>query len=341
MTVVPPTPSAIGEVAVARSYVHARAVVQGSGSSFALGMRALPAARRRAMYAIYAFCREVDDIADGTAEPDAKLAALDDWREEIDRVFAGRPTGPLGPALADTVARFAPPRDAFAAMIDGMAMDAEADIVAPDWPVLELYCARVAGAVGRMSIPVFGAAGPRAEAFADTLGQALQLTNILRDLSEDAQRGRLYLPREDLEAAGVPTTSAVAALAHPALGTACRAVAARARAAFVWADGLLAGRDPISSLPHQPAPPAGRPIQDTAVGGRVGVPAGTGFAEGGKALDRKSLRPALLMMGIYDEMLARMVAADAWPRRPRLSKPAKLWAALRLGLWRPVLPPVA
>ncbi|MCA8933313.1 MAG: presqualene diphosphate synthase HpnD [Rhodospirillaceae bacterium] len=299
MTAVPDVSANAAADAVALSYARARAIVQGSGTSFALGMRALPADRRQAMHAIYAFCREVDDIADGTADPAAKLAALDEWRGEIDRVFAGRPTGPLGPALADTVARFAPPRDAVVAMIDGMAMDAEADIVAPDWPVLELYCARVAGAVGRLSIPVFGAAGPRAEAFADTLGQALQLTNILRDLTEDAQRGRLYLPREDLEAVGVPTSSAVSALAHPALGAACRATAARARAAFVWADGLLA------------------------------------------ELDRKSVRPALLMMGIYDDLLARMVAADAWPRRPRISKPAKLWAALRLGLWRPaVRPPV-
>ena len=278
---------------VAASYARAKAIVERSGTSFALGMRVLSGPRRQAMYAIYAFCREVDDIADAPGEARVKLTALDGWRTEIDRVFADSPTSPIGPALADTVHRFRPPKAEFLAMIDGMTMDAEAPMVAPDWSTLTLYCRRVAGAVGLMSLPVFGARGPDAEAFAETLGRALQLTNILRDVREDAALGRLYLPREALAEAGVPTDDVQAALTHPGLPAACRTVAAEARRAFDRTDRLLAG------------------------------------------LDRRVVRPALLMMGIYDRILRRLVAADAWPDGPALSKRDKLWAALRLGLLRP------
>ena len=278
---------------VTAAYARAEAIVRRSGTSFAMGMRVLSKPRRRAMYAIYAFCREVDDIADAPGDARAKLAALEGWRIEVDRVFADRPTCAIGPALVDTVHRFGPPKAEFLAMIDGMTMDAEAPIVAPDWATLTLYCRRVAGAVGLMSLPVFGARGSQAETFAETLGRALQLTNILRDVAEDAALGRLYLPREALAEAGVPTDDVQAATAHPGLAAACRAVAAEARLAFDRADRLLPG------------------------------------------LDRRVLRPALLMMGVYDQILRRLVTADAWPQRPTLSKREKLWAGLRLGLFRP------
>src|SRR6185437_2553023 len=121
-------------------------------------------------------------------------------------------------------------REDFHAVIDGMEMDAAEDIRAPDMATLDLYCARVAAAVGHLSVHVFGDPSPDAHAVADSLGRALQLTNILRDLDEDAQRGRLYLPREILDRHGIATTDPPAVLRHPALPAVCREVAARALA---------------------------------------------------------------------------------------------------------------
>ena len=178
---------------------HVRAVVIGSGTSFYWGMRLLPAAKRNAMYAIYAFCREVDDVADGDAPVAAKLDQLAGWRREIDALFEGRPSRPTTLALLDPVARFDLPASEFHAMIDGMEMDAKDSMRAPPMSELIRYCRCVAGAVGLLSIRVFGAHGEEVRRGALALGEALQLTNILRDLSEDATRGRLYLPRELLQ----------------------------------------------------------------------------------------------------------------------------------------------
>jgi phytoene synthase len=181
-------------------------------SSFYLAMRILEPPRRDAMYAIHAFCRAVDDIADEDGDRAARLAQLDAWRYELDELYAGRIRPRCG-FLAEPVRRFRLDRADFEAVIDGMAMDVEADIRAPDWTTLDLYCDRVASAVGRLSVRVFGLAeeangadgglptGPKLLAY--HMGRALQLTNILRDLDEDALRGRLYLPREALEEAGV------------------------------------------------------------------------------------------------------------------------------------------
>ena len=181
-----------------------RAVVIGSGTSFYWGMRLLPAAKRNAMYAIYAFCREVDDIADGDAPVAAKLDELAGWRREIDALFEGCPSRPTTLALLDPVARFDLPRSEFHTMIDGMEMDAKDSMRAPPMSELTRYCRCVAGAVGLLSIRVFGAHGDEVRRGALALGEAMQLTNILRDLSEDATRGRLYLPRELLEQQGSP-----------------------------------------------------------------------------------------------------------------------------------------
>ena len=211
-----------------------------AGSSFYTAMRILPRPRREAMYAIYRFCRAVDDIADGEEPSEERLRALDGWRRDVDRLFAGGHSG--GAAfLAEPVQSFRLRSEDFHAVIDGMAMDAAADIRAPDWATLDLYCDRVASAVGRLSVRVFGLDPAAGDALAHHLGRALQLTNILRDLDEDCGRGRLYLPREALVEAGIdPTALPAEVLARPELGTACIAVADRAREHFRRADSLMA-----------------------------------------------------------------------------------------------------
>ena len=184
------------------------------------------------MYAIYAFCREVDDIADDTGPPAPKQAALAAWHAEIDALYAGQPHQIVARALLEPVERYGLRQEDFHAVIDGMEMDAVEDIRAPDLATLDLYCGRVAGAVGHLSVHVFGDASPAAHNVADHLGRALQLTNILRDLDEDARRGRLYLPREILERHGIAGTDPPKVLRHPALPAACRELAAMALAHF-------------------------------------------------------------------------------------------------------------
>jgi presqualene diphosphate synthase len=225
---------------VAAAEAHVRDVVVGSGTSFYWGMRLLPAAKRKAMYAIYAFCREVDDVADGDAPVAAKLEELAGWRREVDAMFAGRPSRSTTLALVDPIARFDLPAGEFHAMIDGMEMDAAGIMRAPPIRELVRYCRCVAGAVGLLSIRVFGAPGEDVRRGALALGEALQLTNILRDLSEDAARGRLYLPRELLDGCGITDRAPMTVVAHPKLPEVCQALARRARQHFAGAHVAMA-----------------------------------------------------------------------------------------------------
>ncbi len=229
------------DAAAARA--HVRGVVAASGSSFYWGMRLLPRLKREAMYAIYAFCREVDDVADGDGSRAAKLAELGAWRTEVEALFAGRPSRPTTLALLEPVARFGLPKAEFEAMIDGMEMDAGERMRAPSLGELERYCRCVAGAVGLLSMRVFGTYGGRLDEGALALGEALQLTNILRDLIEDAARGRLYLPRELLRRRGITTDDPDRVLAEPGLAAVCSALAERAEQRFLDARDLLAGGD--------------------------------------------------------------------------------------------------
>jgi len=206
--------------------------VEAAGTSFYWAMRLLPKHRRNGMYAVYAFCREVDDIADGEQPVEHKIAALASWREEIDDLYAGRPHSLVTQALREPTVRYDLRRRDFLAIIDGMEMDAREDICAPALSTLDLYCSRVASAVGHLSVHVFGDRSDAAHAVAESLGRALQLTNILRDLSEDADRGRLYLPREVLDRHGIRGTDPRAVLRHPALPAACRDVAGIAEEHF-------------------------------------------------------------------------------------------------------------
>jgi phytoene synthase len=154
-------------------------------------------------------------------------------------VYAGQPPADLA-ALARVVRQFGLRKEDFLAVIDGMEMDAAQDICAPDWATLDLYCDRVASAVGRLSVRVFGVNETDGIALAHHLGRALQLTNILRDIDEDAGLGRLYLPQEALRAAGIVCTDPMTAIASPALVQVCEAVVARARGHFQEADAIMA-----------------------------------------------------------------------------------------------------
>ncbi|GBQ33448.1 presqualene diphosphate synthase HpnD [Gluconacetobacter azotocaptans] len=269
-------------------------VVAASGTSFGKGMRILPADRRYGMYAVYAFCRLVDDIADdedGDAED--RCARLRAWHERIARLYVGRapdapPPDALDRVLGVVIRRFDLRQADFDAVIDGMMMDAAGPIVAPDEATFDLYCDRVASAVGRLSVRVFGDSSAEADRVAYHLGRALQITNILRDIAEDAARGRLYLPRELLARFDVPADPARVARARRLEGV-CRVLAGRARDHFRAAYRAM---------------------------GRC---------------DRQAMRPARLMGATYAAILAAQ-EKQGWrtpERRVSLSRPRKLLIAAR------------
>jgi presqualene diphosphate synthase len=210
-----------------------------SGSSFYAAMRILPRAQREAMFQIYSFCRQVDDIADSEGPRPERLAALAQWRDDIDALYSGHPPARLRDYVA-SVKNFDLQREDFLAIVDGMEMDVPQDIRAPDLATLDLYCDRVASAVGRLSVRVFGLPRDDGILLAHHLGRALQLTNILRDVDEDAAIGRLYLPREGLLHAGITSADPPKVISDPALPKACTPLVARARAHFEKADEVMA-----------------------------------------------------------------------------------------------------
>lgn len=213
-----------------------------AGSSFYSAMRILPRAEREAMFAIYAFCRAVDDIADdGVGTRESRHEALETWRKDLADLYEGRPPERVA-FLREAVERFHPRLEDFLAVIDGMDMDVAEDICAPSWDVLDLYCDRVASAVGRLSVKVFGMDDDPGYTLAYHLGRSLQLTNILRDLDEDASINRLYLPREALDEAGIRTIEPRLAVATPLVDKACRIVATRAHEHYRGAEAILAKR---------------------------------------------------------------------------------------------------
>lgn len=279
----------------AAARAHVREITRAAGSSFYWGMRILPEDRRDAMFAIYAFCREVDDIADGDAPDDEKRRQLDGWRRSIEALYADDQAGkdtPVLRALSIAIHRYNLEKKDFFEVISGMEMDTNGSIVAPDLAQLELYCNRVAGAVGLLSVRIFGDSSPKAQEFAIALGTALQLTNILRDLKDDAGMGRLYLPRELIDAQGIDEISPEAVLASPKLPEICASVAETAHRRYAEADRLL--RD----------------------------------------CDARALKPAIVMMMNYRRILDRLIA-NRWQDLDDdagLSAPQKLWITLRYGL---------
>lgn len=265
-----------------------------SGSSFYWALKLLPAAKREAMFRVYAFCREVDDIADGEDAPHTKLARLAEYRSAVDAVFAGgdaviASVQSLKPVIAD----FAIAKADLLAVIDGMEADAQDAVRIPDEAAFDRYLDQVACAVGRLSDRVFGLDGPAAEKLAYHLGRALQITNILRDLREDAERDRLYLPADLLARHRITTDVPAEVLCHANLADALDELAEQAQGCYRRAD---------EALTH---------------------------------LDRGRTRPARVMQAVYREVLNRLCARGlAQVDQPvRLSKLAKLWIALRHGVW--------
>ncbi len=271
---------------------HVKSVVKRSGTSFFWAMRRLPEEKRGAMYALYAFCREVDDIADEPGEAAGKLARLEEWRGEIGRLYEGRPGLPVSRALAGAVARFGLGREDFLAIIDGMEMDASPSLRIDGMDTLALYCDRVASAVGRLSNRIFGVDDAIGGKIAGSLGSALQLTNILRDLDEDAGLDRLYRPADLLAAHGIAERDPAAVLAHPRLPEVCERIAATASDRFAEARSLLAQCD--------------------------------------RRRMRPAIVMMAVYRRIFDKLLRRGWKRLAEP--VRLSRAEKLWLALRHGL---------
>jgi phytoene synthase len=211
-----------------------------TGSSFSWATHLLPAQRRQALCALYAFCREVDDIADGEASHALKQTLLLNWRSEIAHLYAGRPRNAVTLGLNKAIHLYGLRCQDFLAVIDGAEMKARSDIRAPSFAQLDHYCECVAVAVGRLSVRIFGDETSSGERVATELGHAVQLTDILRDLAEDAKRHRLYLPRELLHARGIFATTPSWVLAQPALPDVCRDLALLAERHYAAAAEAMA-----------------------------------------------------------------------------------------------------
>ena len=273
------------------------AIVKSSGSSFYPAMKLLCREKRDAMYAIYAFCREIDDIADEPAPLNEKKQRLQIWRDDIERVYDGvEPESIVAKALIAPVERFSLPKSEFIELIDGMEMDIPDGMRAPTMTELQLYCRRVAGAVGMLSVCVFGDFSDTAQRFAVTLGEALQLTNILRDMEEDMELGRLYMPRECLDKAGIDITDDTAlssVLSNPNLKIARQELAKQAALRFTEADAAL------------------------------------------ERLNGRQMKPAVIMKDVYKKIFDMMEKRgwDVLFPRPKPSKAFVAWTALRVTLF--------
>jgi phytoene synthase len=272
-----------------RDIAVARSIVLRSSSSFRLGMASLAAERRRGIHAVYAFCRVVDDAADGEAPSSERRRFIELWREELDRLDSA-PRTPVGRELAWAARRFDLAHAELRLLLDGMAGDAADRVRLADEAALDGYCRAVAGTVGLLSVRIFGARG--AEAFALRLGRALQLVNILRDVEEDAARERVYVPCSRLAAVGIADGAAQEIVRDGRFAQAWTALAREAEAAFAAAEAALAG------------------------------------------LDRRALRPALIMHASYRPLLAKL-QRQGWRwggPRVRLGRIERLRLA-GLALW--------
>jgi phytoene synthase len=299
--VAPPSPQ------TRAAYEHCEQVTKTEARNFSYGIALLPDEKRRALSAVYALARRIDDIGDGDLPPDAKLAALAQARAQVSELAAELAAGPAAPhpdpvlhALADAASRFAIPLAAFGELIDGCEADVRGTAYAT-FGELEHYCRCVAGSIGRLSLGVFGCADPvAAEPLADALGVALQLTNILRDIREDHASGRVYLPAEDLARFG-----SALAVGEP------------------W--------------PADPAP-LKRLIPFEAERARTWYAGGLRLMP---MLDWRSAASAGAMAGIYLRLLGHMSAtpAEVLARRMSLPTKEKLMVAVRALAGRPPRPP--
>ena len=234
---------------LANDFRFCRDVTRQSASSFYYALRLLPPVRRKALYAVYAFCRAVDDAVD-EAEAGAASQLVAEWRAELERCYQGAPLHPVTVALAVSLEQFPVPKSALCAVIDGVEMDLLKSRYAT-FAELELYCRRVASAVGLASIEVFGYTNPAARDYAVDVGLALQLTNILRDLSEDAERDRIYLPAEDLAAFDIPEEDLLRGVYNRRFCQLMEFECERARRYYASAETKLPAEDAASLRPAE------------------------------------------------------------------------------------------
>ncbi len=232
-----------------------RTLTKASRSNFTYAFLVLPRAQRDALYAIYAFCRISDDVVDEEAGPTGIFGAspkerLDAWRAEVDALFSGAPTHPVTCRLQQVLHAFPIPRRCFDELLNGVEMDLRQSRYAT-FAELEQYCYRVAGVVGLMCIEVFGYRDPATRVYAERLGTAFQLTNILRDLARDAAVGRIYLPLEDLTRFGYPEADLLAQRRTPAFTSLMRFEAGRAHEFYRAAAQALPRADRAHMLPAE------------------------------------------------------------------------------------------
>lgn len=310
-----------GSLSTAEAYSQCEAITREQAANFYYGIRLLAGEQRRAMCAVYAFARRVDDIGDGTLERSEKLSRL----EAQERALAQLERGDHGPlegsdpvmlALADAYQRFSLPAGALGELIEGVRMDVHGTAY-EDFEGLVLYCRRVAGAIGRVCLAIFGVRDRRAAELADAgqladdLGVAMQLTNILRDLREDAENGRVYLPAEDLRRFGL-----VAPAGEPSAAAVLAGIARGGPAAEEEAPNGT--QEPAAQALVRYEAQRARPWFDS--GGRLAV-----------LLDRRSAACVLAMSGIYSRLLERIEAHPERALAERMSLPAreKAWVAVR------------
>lgn len=213
-----------------------------SGSSFYYSFLFLPELQRQAIIALYAFCREVDDVVDETHEPDVARSTLEWWRQEINNTFKGEASHPVGKALQTAIQNFDLHEEYFMEIIDGMAMDLD-QFSYPEFKHLALYCHRAASVVGLLSVEIFGYQNRKTLNYAENLGMALQLTNIIRDVREDAERGRIYLPQDELQQFNVKADDLLDHKSSPELIELLKFQTARARQYYQQAMQALPDSD--------------------------------------------------------------------------------------------------
>jgi phytoene synthase len=233
---------------IAEAYRECAEITRRSGSSFASAFWMLPKPKRNALHAIYAFCRLADDIADDPEVAGDRTALLARWREELDGAYRGKAQHAVGVALSDAVERFRLPEGVFLDLLAGVEFDL-ADGPIETFDDLRLYCYRVASTVGLLVVRILGFKNPRSLEFAETLGIAVQLTNVLRDVGDDASTGRIYLPKDELERFGVSTGSVLAGHGTDALQPMLRFNAERAASYYERAEDLLPDEDRRSLRP--------------------------------------------------------------------------------------------
>ena len=265
--------------------------VNDSDSSFYWAMRLMPSKKRQAIFAVYAFCREVDDVADGNLSNQEKTNLIKFWRAEIENIYKGKPNTNLGKSLAIPIESFSLEKQDFMDILDGMELDIDPKFSVINVSELENYCDKVACSVGRLSNDIFGLDKDTGVALADCLGKALQLTNILRDVNEDFQEGKNFLPQDLLESHNGSLCEIKKNICHPSVASSCRSIAKLAQYYYNNSRTII------------------------------------------ESCDRKIVKPALLMMLVYERLLNKLIKRN-WSdmsESVRINKIEKLWIIVKVN----------